>query len=276
MADPPKTHVTFIRNSKLKHIEARFCRYTGFAFQKHFHDTYAVGVVEQGKSSYFHRNTTELIGPGTIALINPGEIHACNPQPGSVWTYKMFYIEDELIRTIASELSGHDEEPPLFTAAIIDRPWLYQALLRLYTVILTSENTLEKDIWIHKTLSQLLLDHSHRHHSRQLPERSFQATQRAYEYLMANISENISLQQLSSVAGLSAYHLLRVFQHRYGLPPHMFQIQQRVNLAKKMLAKGMPIVQVAFELGFADQSHFTKKFKPMVGATPRQYQLAVR
>lgn len=86
------------------------------------------------------------------------------------------------------------------------------------------------------------------------------------------MTENIALQHLAAVAGLSAYHLLRTFRERYGLPPHAFQLQQRINVAKRMLAEGFSIAEVAFELGFTDQSHFTKKFKAFVGATPRQYQ----
>ena len=89
---------------------------------------------------------------------------------------------------------------------------------------------------------------------------------------MEHLAENIALQHLASEAGLSAYHLLRAFRERYGLPPHAFQLQQRINVAKRMLAEGTPIAETAFELGFADQSHFTKQFKTFVGATPRQYQ----
>jgi AraC-like DNA-binding protein len=46
-------------------------------------------------------------------------------------------------------------------------------------------------------------------------------------------------------------------------------------LAKQLLARGMSIAQVAAEVGFADQSHLTRKFKSLVGATPRQYQQAL-
>jgi AraC-like DNA-binding protein len=86
----------------------------------------------------------------------------------------------------------------------------------------------------------------------------------------------VSLQELASHAGLSPFHFLREFRKRYGSPPHTYQLQQRVNVAKRLLANGKPIADVATEVGFADQSHFTRKFKSFVGATPRQYQLANR
>jgi AraC-like DNA-binding protein len=100
---------------------------------------------------------------------------------------------------------------------------------------------------------------------------SFENVQPGYDYLMGNLARNVSLQELSQRCGLSPYHFLRAFHRRYGLPPHTYQLQQRIVLAKHLLARGMSIAQAAAEVGFADQSHFTRKFKALVGATPRQY-----
>jgi AraC-like DNA-binding protein len=96
----------------------------------------------------------------------------------------------------------------------------------------------------------------------------------ALDYLADNLAENISLSELSSLTGFSAYHFLRIFRDTVGLPPHAYQTQLRINRAKKLLAGGKDIVQVAYDTGFTDQSHFSHKFKQMVGATPRQYKLA--
>jgi AraC-like DNA-binding protein len=271
-----KSNIEFVRHPALKHIEARFSRYRQPAFKKHFHETYAIGVVEQGISSFWHQNKTEIIGKGTIALINPGEVHACNPKDESEWIYKMFYVDIDLIQELAYDISEKNEGLPAFTNNILKHPRLYQELHQLYKLILESPDTLEKDSRAHETFGRLVVQHSNWHIPPTLPKKAFVATQRAYEYLMDNLTENISLHELASVTGLSAYHLLRVFQERFGLPPHTFQLQQRINIAKRMLAEGFTIAQVAFELGFTDQSHFTKKFKTFVGATPRQYQLASR
>lgn len=94
------------------------------------------------------------------------------------------------------------------------------------------------------------------------------------EYLAANLSEKVSLDELSEMAHLSRYHLLRVFQGVVGLPPHAYQNQLRVDLGKKLLVDGLPISQAAAEAGFADQSHFSRVFKQYTGATPKQYQTA--
>jgi AraC-like DNA-binding protein len=55
------------------------------------------------------------------------------------------------------------------------------------------------------------------------------------------------------------------------MPPHEYQLQVRIARAKSALRTGSPIAQVALDMGFADQSHFTRVFKRLVGGTPAQY-----
>jgi AraC-like DNA-binding protein/quercetin dioxygenase-like cupin family protein len=262
----------FIRDPEFRHIEARFSQYAVDAFKKHTHETYAVGVVEQGPTNYFHINTTYVIQSGMTALINPGEVHACNPQPGAVWVYRMLYIDIDLMRDVASELWEAELPLPRLAPPVVEDSSLFQAFSELYTVFAESDDRLEKDTCTHDALTYLLTHYSQQRSPVRSPEPTDIPTQRAYDYLMEHLAENIALQHLASEAGLSAYHLLRSFRERYGLPPHAFQLQQRINVAKRMLAEGISIAETAFELGFADQSHFTKKFKAFVGATPRQYQ----
>ena len=91
------------------------------------------------------------------------------------------------------------------------------------------------------------------------------------EYLKANYSENISLEQLSNLVNLKPLRLLRVFRKTLGLPPHAYLIQLRVTQAKKLLAMGISIANAAAETGFSDQSHLHRHFKRVVGVTPGQY-----
>lgn len=91
------------------------------------------------------------------------------------------------------------------------------------------------------------------------------------EYLLDNLSEKVSLHELSRIVGLSSFHLVRVFRQETGFPPHTFLINARIEKAKELLAGGWSIAQTAYETGFADQSHFTRYFKRTVGITPKTY-----
>jgi AraC-like DNA-binding protein len=93
----------------------------------------------------------------------------------------------------------------------------------------------------------------------------------ARELLEQRAHESISLDELASTAALSRFHLLRSFAGEFGLPPHAYQIQMRIKQACRLLRLGMPCVTVASSVGFADQSHFTRHFKKIMGVTPRAY-----
>jgi AraC-like DNA-binding protein len=93
---------------------------------------------------------------------------------------------------------------------------------------------------------------------------------RAREYLHDRISEDVSLDDLGTETGLTKVHLLRAFRNRFGLPPHAYQLQQRVLRAKRLLRSFSPS-RVALECGFSDQSHFTRVFRAHTGTTPRSY-----
>jgi AraC-like DNA-binding protein len=94
--------------------------------------------------------------------------------------------------------------------------------------------------------------------------------QRARDYLQDHLFADISLDRLASVSGLSKFHPLRQFRAEFGLPPHSYQLQQRIIRAKSLLRMLEP-VEVAVTSGFADQSHFHRVFRSLVGTTPGCY-----
>jgi len=98
----------------------------------------------------------------------------------------------------------------------------------------------------------------------------------ARAYIEDRLSANPSLDDLSAVAGMSPFHLSRLFKRSMGLPPHAYQNHLRVQKAKALLADGQPSDEVAAEVGFADQSHFIRQFKRQVGMTPHVYRESIR
>lgn len=85
---------------------------------------------------------------------------------------------------------------------------------------------------------------------------------------------SIDLETLAKQAGLSRFQALRAFKHRYGLPPHAYQLCLRISHAQSLLRQGAAAADVALRCGFADQSHFTRHFKRINGVTPMQYARA--
>jgi len=90
------------------------------------------------------------------------------------------------------------------------------------------------------------------------------------------LAEDIATETLAALAGMSRFRLCRHFARAYGLPPHAYRLQRRLAAAKRLLGEGEPPAAVAAALGFADQSHFHKRFKGAFGITPGRFTAAAK
>jgi AraC-like DNA-binding protein len=96
---------------------------------------------------------------------------------------------------------------------------------------------------------------------------------RAMEYLEAHMTQDISLEEMAKLVGLSQSQFARSFKISTGLPPYKWFLDARIKRAQELLLHGKePIALVAIQTGFADQSHFTKTFRRATGATPKDWQ----
>jgi AraC family transcriptional regulator len=94
------------------------------------------------------------------------------------------------------------------------------------------------------------------------------------DYIHEHLDAELSLDHLAAVVRMSPYHFARLFKSSTGLPPHQYVIAQRVERAKGLLrdAERFPLADIAVEVGFSSQSHFTRHFKRLVGVTPRHFR----
>jgi AraC-like DNA-binding protein len=133
--------------------------------------------------------------------------------------------------------------------------------------------SLEKESLLLSSLSQMVVRHARvSDNTARYSRGEEQAVATARDYLEASFTKNVTLSTLARVAGISEFHLLRLFRDSMGLPPHAYLIQRRIDHARKLLARQVPIVEVALETGFSDQSHFTRHFKRILGITPGEYR----
>ncbi|OZG73193.1 hypothetical protein BTA51_11965 [Hahella sp. CCB-MM4] len=88
------------------------------------------------------------------------------------------------------------------------------------------------------------------------------------EYIHAHAGEEIHLEKLATVSGLSLFHFARMFKQSTGLTPHQYVSKIRVRKGMEMLQKGYGQAYVAAACGFSHQSHFAAQFKREYGVTP--------
>ncbi len=96
--------------------------------------------------------------------------------------------------------------------------------------------------------------------------------QRAVAFIQDNLASELSLDAIAREAGLSPYHFARLFAEAFGVAPHQYVIQARIERAKTLITQSrLPLGEAAHFVGFSDQSHFTRHFKRLVGMTPRAF-----
>lgn len=89
-------------------------------------------------------------------------------------------------------------------------------------------------------------------------------------------AENLSLDQLAGLAGLTSFQLIGLFKRTVGLTPHAYLVHIRLNAACHFLRRGHSLADSALAAGFCDQAALNKHFKRCYGITPLQFAQAVR
>ena len=93
------------------------------------------------------------------------------------------------------------------------------------------------------------------------------------DYIQANLTEELGLQDISKLIGISQFHFSREFKKSLGLTPHQYVRQQRVEKAKELLKQpDITLADIAVDCGFTHQSHMGRVFKEYVGTTPKKYR----
>lgn len=94
---------------------------------------------------------------------------------------------------------------------------------------------------------------------------------RGKDFIDANFTNNIYVEQIALEATMSTYHFFRLFKAVFQVSPHQYILSKRLNKAKEAISKAQPISEVAIESGFNDLFSFSKAFKKHTGIAPSLY-----
>jgi AraC-like DNA-binding protein len=229
---------------------------------------YALGVVTAGAMRVRRGGETFVFGPGDVCAWDPSAAHRGVAHGAPSWSARLIVLEPA---TLAQILGG--DEPP---AAGLSLPEprirdisLARRFVQLHRALEAPSWALERDCrladWVH--------DVGRGAPRAEAPSRPLRepALRRACELLHDRLPANVTLRELESAAGASRHRLSRLFRAAFGMPPHTFQLAQRIALARRMLERGAGVAEVAQATGFFDQSHLHRHFTATLGMTPAVY-----
>lgn len=263
---------SFWRDSRLPFIEAReVLDGRHFCFDKHHHDEFSIGTICSGTNHYWNQHhSPQTIGQGSTVIVNPHDTHACSSLENQPWSYRMFYINRQWLHQFQHSIGLKTHiDLHLFKENFSQDPILFSQLNQLHHQLVSPNHLLQKQIYL---IEFMELMHQRLDFKPILDRPCHLATQKATQYIHDCIDQEINLDTLCQIGQISPTHLNRSFKQHYGLTPHAYMINHRINQAKHLLQGKDKLVDIAQKVGFADQAHFQRVFKKYVLATPGQYR----
>lgn len=240
-------------------------------FPNHFHEYYVIGFIESGRRYLSCKNKKYAIEPGDLLLFNPGDNHTCEQCDGKTLDYRCINIQRETMSDTVLEITGQ-AYLPYFTEQVVFHSELVSLLKELHLMIMQEDKDFRKEEMFFFLLEQLIEEYTEQGMPSSKSEQSTQIKD-ICDFLEQNYMNNITLDNLSNLTGLSKYYLLRSFTKQKGISPYSYLETIRIDKAKKLLEQGILPIDAALQTGFADQSHFSNFFKKYIGLTPRQYMV---
>jgi len=270
-----KPDITYWRKDYFKGVETCEVKNSRHVFPSHIHDdVYLISAMENGCSYCLEDwNEKAYLASGECAFINPGMVHTGNPLGGKSQTYRMVYIEIQRLEEAAENIFEKDCSLPEFHKVISADRSVYANIIKFTDVFHNSSSGLEIEDSFYTSMAQVFSKNCGLkiNNSRYCEHKRISA---AKEMLSENLDEKITLDDISKELSVSKYHFLRMFKESVGVAPHAYRNLKRVERAKTLLKSGHSAADTALMTGFNDQSHFTKKFREIVCATPGQYSKA--
>jgi AraC-like DNA-binding protein len=243
------------------------------AFPRHTHEQFGIGVIHQGaQKSYSGRGMVEA-GPGNVITVNPGEVHDGTPIDDAGRSWRMLYFDPAIVCKAASDVNEGMRESSEFSRPVFDDAkvaTLFQLLFSAMTIARNPSSELHREELLLRLLDGIMNERQESNVSRSAPN----AIHKAQVLIDDEPSAPVTLADLARESGLSRFQVVRGFAKATGFTPHAYLMQRRIDLVRRLIARGNSLADAAAISGFADQSHMTRLFVRKYGVSPGAYAAA--
>ncbi len=269
----PKRTDWICSRAPVEGMELLAAGFSGHAFDKHRHDTYAIGVTEFGVQSFDYRGATRSSRAGEVIVLHPDEAHDGRAGDTAGFAYLMVYLDparvSEVLRTAAPRASAL----PFVEQAVSSNPLLARTVRAAFQcdpeplaldglLVDFAEGLAAGDASLEALPRRAAIDHAGIDRA---------GVERARHFLAVETSRVVRSDELEAVSGLSRFDLARQFRALLGTSPYRYSLMRRLERGRRRIGRGRPLAEAAFDAGFADQAHFSRHFKAAYGLTPGRY-----
>jgi len=238
--------------------EVLHARMTDHAYPAHAHAEWALMLVDEGAVSYQLGRHARIADATRATLLPPGVAHdgRAAPRTGG-FRKRVVYLDASWI---SEALAG----------AVVDRPArpdLLGETRRLHRALELPGAELAAEEMLVALADRFAMGIG----ADQRVVSDGALARRLRDLLEARLVAGVTLAEAGRLLGAHPSHLSRTFTTAFGLPPHRYLTTRRVDLARKLLLDGTPPAAAASMAGFHDQSHLTRHFRKVLGATPARF-----
>jgi len=256
------------RPTSLLGVTLMRAHFTEHTFERHSHAEFGIGLTYSGIQAFNCSGTQQTSAPGNVIFLNPDQAHDGLRGKTDSYDYSMLYVDPLLMSTLRARAAGVPGAS-YFRDAVVHAPHAAKQLHQAIEATTQAQEVLRGESLLLKALIGLLLRFGEKPAEGHTPRHTgLRRLQRVRDYIHTHASDDISIGELAREAGVSRVYLSRAFERQFGVPPHVYLNAVRLANARQLLLGGMPLASVAVSAGFADQSHFSRRFKGAVGLSP--------
>jgi len=249
-------------------LEIKETLFKEFDLPDHFHDTYCIGLLNNGVKRCIIENTTQLVHSNSVSIINPYQVHSDQNIDYDDCHFRMIYLNQDVLNFFSKKITGKDNENLFFSNDLITDASLTSSVLDFFNDM-EDENLLEQKL---KNLIEILIAKGYSKENVIIDNASKNAIDDSIEKARLHFSDKIDIGKMSEESNISKFQFIRYFKKKTGLTPASYILIHRINHAKLLLIQGIPIGEVALEVGFYDHAQFCKFFKYYTNISPTDYK----
>ena len=246
-------------------LELKEATFRNQDFPQHFHDYYSIGIIEFGVEKLFVADKALILTPGSVIILNPYEPHAHGNYNSDSWKYRTVNLSPDVVKYLIPQALQKKSTRFVFDTNIIQDDHLFNQLLNFHDQPANSNPDELAAIMNYAIRKYSAVPYSGK-------VRLDEKFNEVLFYIESNFFQKISIDALAEKMRMKKFHFIRTFKIEIGLTPGNYLIMRRIEHAKKMIVQGLPIVEVALDSGFYDQSHFNHFFKKYTGISPLAFR----
>ena len=237
------------------------------------HESACVAAVLGGTFKYRSAEGTAMLSPGAVLLGNPGTCFECSHEHSAGDLCVAFHFAPEYLESVLDGQSGRGRGRVAFAGPRLPPSPALIALLANIEHASTEVDAAELEEAGLRLAAAALRGGPERPGPSASSPRDDRRVAELVRVIEQRSDEKLSLAGLAAQAGISPYRLLRSFQRSVGMTPHQYVLRTRLHRAALRIRQtDLPIATIAFDAGFGDLSTFNRRFRRVLGVSPRAYR----